>query len=146
TGAILLVIFMVHRRQTENAEAWTQLGVAQAYIMQGQAGPATKALDEWEIRYQTTHAAPYAKFLRADLLYHTSSYAAAAQIYGDLAQTGYPATIRPLALSSQAAAEEMAGHFPQAQAIAQQFLDRYPDHFLTASMYITQARLAELTG
>jgi hypothetical protein len=51
-----------------------------------------------------------------------------------------------LALAGQSAAEEMAGRLPQATTAAQHFLDRYPDHFLAASMYISQARLAELSG
>jgi outer membrane protein assembly factor BamD (BamD/ComL family) len=145
-GAILLTFFMIKRRQADNEEAWTQLGAAQGYIMQGQTAPATKALDDWFARYKGTGATTYAKFLRADLLYNTSNYAGAADLYGDLVQTGRPKELRPLALSAQAASEEMAGRLPQAQALTQQFLDHYADHYLAASMYISQARLAELSG
>ena len=54
--------------------------------------------------------------------------------------------MRPLALSAQIASEEMAGHYAQAQALAKTFLDLYPDHFLAAPTYMTQARLEELSG
>jgi len=79
-------------------------------------------------------------------MYQTSDYVQASQIYGDVSQTGRPEPTRPLALSAQIASEEMSGHVPQAQSLAQMFLDRYPDHFLAAPTYMTQARLAELAG
>jgi hypothetical protein len=145
-GALLLIFFMINRRQTENEEAWAQLGNAQGLVMQARVADATKALDQWEARYKGTTATTYAKFLRGDLLYNTSNYAAAAQIYGDIAQTGRPPVVRPLALTAQEASEEMAGHIPRAQAIAQFFLDHYTEHYLAASMYIAQARLAEMAG
>ena len=145
-GAVLIVVFMVHRRQTESEDAWSQLGVAQGYLMQGQSEQTAKALDQWSTRFQGTHATSYAKFLRAELLYHTSDYAGAARTYGELAQTGHPPEIRPLALSAQGASDEMAGRLPEAQAATQLFLDKYPDHFLAASVYLSQARLAEMSG
>src|SRR5258708_892088 len=108
-GGGLLIVFMLHRREAENDEAWTQLGTAQGYVMQGDATNAKKALDQWEGRFKGTTATSYAKFLREDLLYHTSDYVSAAQIYGDLAQNGQPKEVRPLALSAQSSAEAMAG-------------------------------------
>jgi len=95
----------------------------------------------WEARYRGTDASTYEKFLRADLSYRTSDYVQAAQVYGDLSQTGRPEPTRALALSAQIVSEEMAGHLPQAQSLAQVFLDRYPDHFLAAPTYMTQAPL-----
>ena len=145
-AAVLLVFFMVSRRQEENEQAWIQLGPVQNDLQQGHYGEAAKALDAWTGRYQSADALFYAKFLRADLSYRTSDYAEAARVYGDLAQNGRPPEMRPLALSAETAAEEMAGRIPQAQASAQRFLDLYPDHFLAASMALSQARLAELTG
>ena len=145
-GGALLVYFMVHRRQVENEDAWTQLGIAQSYAMQGQTDQAVKALNDWTTHFQGTSATSYAKFIRADLMYKTSDYVTAAQIYGDLAVSGQPLVVRPLALSAQSASLEMAGRIPEATAVTQHFLDQYPDHFLTASMYISQARLAELSG
>ncbi|OGR91823.1 MAG: hypothetical protein A2992_09010 [Elusimicrobia bacterium RIFCSPLOWO2_01_FULL_59_12] len=145
-GAVVILSFVIQRRQTENNEAWTQLGVSQGYLLQGQTGEAGKALDLWFSRFQGTSAESYARFLRADLLYGTTDYAGAARLYGELAQTGQPPDVRPLALAAQCAAEETSGRLAEAQALAQRFLDSYPDHFLAASIYISQARLAELTG
>jgi outer membrane protein assembly factor BamD (BamD/ComL family) len=145
-AAIVIVVFMVRRHQEQNDQAWTQLGMVQGYLMQNQYEPARKALDQWSTSYKGTSAETYAKFLRADLLYGTSQYAESAQVYGEIAQTAPPELVRPLALAAQAAAQEQAGQLPQAQASVQQFLDKYPDHFLAASMYLSQARLAELTG
>src|SRR4029077_6165929 len=144
--ALVLVGFMIHRRETENQSAWIQLGIAQGYLLQGQNDSAKKALDQWSARFQGMGATTYAKFLRAELLYRTSDYADAALTYGDIAQSGQPPNVRPLALSAQSASEEMPGRIPAAQALAQQFLDHYPDHFLSAAMFISAARLAELAG
>jgi hypothetical protein len=55
--------------------------------MQGQSAQATKSLDEWSARVSGSGAANYAKFLRADLLYNTSNYLLAADVYGVLALT-----------------------------------------------------------
>jgi tetratricopeptide (TPR) repeat protein len=143
---ILLTALIVHHRQTENEEAWTQLGAVQGQLMQGKFDETRKGLENWQTRFQGSSAATYSKFMKADLLYKTTDYIQAAQVYADLAQTGRPDTVKPLALSAQIDCEEMAGHIPEAQALSQTFLDRYPDHFLSGPRYMSQARLAELAG
>ena len=132
--------------ESENEEGWVQLGAPQSMLTQGHYDDARKSLDGWDARFRGTSGASYAKFLRADLLYRTSDYIQAAQIYSQLSQTGSPALVRPLALAGEIAAQEMSGHLREAQDLAQTFLDKYPDHFLTAQTYMTQARLAELAG
>jgi outer membrane protein assembly factor BamD (BamD/ComL family) len=122
------------------------LGALQGQLSQGKLDETRKGLEAWEVRFRGTDASTYAKFIKADLYYRTSDYVQAAQIYGDIGQTGRPEPTRPLALSAQISSEEMAGHVPQAQSLAQTFLDQYPDHFLAAPTYMTQARLAELAG
>ena len=149
-GAIALgiaaIIFAIHHRSYENQVAWTQLGVAQSQLMQNQYDTAKKTLAEWNTRYHGTSATSYAKFLQADLLYRSTDYAGAAAVYHDLAQSARPEIDRPLALAAESSAEEMAGHYPQALAAAQAFTDKYPDHFMAASVYMSQARLNELTN
>lgn len=144
--SVMLVVLLVSRKQKETEEAWLQLGTVQSQLSQGQIDQARKGLDEWKARFSGSDAASYAKFLQADLAYRTSDYAQASQIYGDLAATGTPALVRPLAFSGQISSEEMLGKWKEAQTMAEAFLNKYPDHFLTASMYMTQARLSELTG
>jgi outer membrane protein assembly factor BamD (BamD/ComL family) len=145
-AAIILIFFMINRRQTQNQEAWVQLGAIQGALTQGQLDQASNSMGDWFKRFQGTSATSYAKFMQGDLLYRTTDYAGAARVYDDLAQRGTPKDLRPLALSALSSAEEMAGRLPQAQAAAQQLLDDYPDHFLAASMQFTVARLAELSG
>jgi outer membrane protein assembly factor BamD (BamD/ComL family) len=144
--AVLFLALLVHHQQTESDEAWSQLGGLQGQLSQGKWEETRKGLEAWETRFRGTDASTYAKFIKADLLYRTSDYIQAAQVYGDIGLTGRPEPIRPLALSAQISSEEMAGHVPQAQTLAQTFLDKYPDHFLAAPTYMTQARLAELAG
>ncbi len=143
---ILFLAFVIHHRDTENDEAWTQLGIVQSHLMQNQWDMAQKSLDQWTTRFSGTQAATYAKFMKADLLYKTSDYATATQVYGDLSMTAKPMELRPLALSGKIASEEMSGHPDTAKTDAQDFLTRYPDHYLAGSMYMTQARLTEKTG
>lgn len=142
----LLIAMVIHHRETDANEAWFELGGIQGQLMQGKLDAANKALETWESHFNGTEAATYAKFMKADLLYRTSDYVQAAQAYGELAQTGRPDLVRPLALSAEASSEEMAGHVPQALALAQTFLDRYPDHYLAGPQYMSQARLLELSG
>lgn len=145
-GAALVISFMIQRRQTQNNEAWTQLGVAQGYLLQHQMDQASKALEQWSTRFAGTSANSYAQFLQADLLYNSTDYAGAARVYGNLAAQARPLELRPLALSAQSSSEEMAGRIPEALSLAQQFVEKYPDHFLSAAMFINQARLTELAG
>ncbi len=143
---VLLVFLLVQRQQKERDAAWSELGAAQNQLSQNNLAEARKSLDAWETRFKGSSANSYAMFLKADLAYRTSDYAQAAQVYGELAQSGNPEILRPLALSAQVASEEMAGRYPQAQALAQTFLEKYPDHFLAATLYLAQARLAEIQG
>ncbi len=144
--AILFVGLAINHHTKETDEAWTQLGVIQGQLVQGKLNDARKGLDAWQPRFQNSSSATYAKFLRADLLYKTSDYVQASQVYGDVYQSGHPDPLKPLALSAQISSEEMAGHIPQAQALAQSFLEKYPDHFLSGQNYIAQARLSEIAG
>jgi outer membrane protein assembly factor BamD (BamD/ComL family) len=141
-----VALFSVQHRQRINDEAWLQLGSVQNQLMQNQLSQAKKSLDEWKTKYRASSASNYAQFIEGDLLYKTSDYATAAQVYGSVAAGGRPAEIRQLALAAQSSAEEMAGRYPQALAAARTFTDKYPDHFFAASMYLTQARLSELTN
>ncbi len=98
--------------------------------MQGKFEDTRKGLEGWQTRFRGTDAETYAQFLKADLAYRTSDYVQASQIYSEIVATGRPEVLKPLALSAEASSEEMAGHVPQAQALTQTFLDKYPDHFL----------------
>lgn len=144
--SVALCVMVWRHHETEKAEAWNRLGIIQSQLMQNQYDTARKSMDEWMQRFNRSDAGVYGQFIKADLLFRTSDYVAAAELYGEIAQTGRPAEMRPLALSAQTSSEEMAGHGPQAQALAQSFLERYPDHFLTADMFLTQARLTESAG
>jgi tetratricopeptide (TPR) repeat protein len=140
----LLIFFIIHHREEQNEEAWYQLGALQGQLIQGQQYPTiAKGLDDWQRRYEGTSARSYAQFMKGDLLYKTSDYISASQVYGALAQTASIKDMRPLALSAQQSAEEMAGHLPQARQLAKNFTELYPDHFMAASAYFAQARLAE---
>jgi outer membrane protein assembly factor BamD (BamD/ComL family) len=143
--ATVAVVTLLHR-QTQTNDAWSQLGPIQGQIMQSPTPETATALETWSKRFGSTSAAPYAKFLKADLLYKTTDFPAAAQVYADLAEHASPIDMRPLALAGQQSAEEMAGRLPNALSLAQTFIQRYPDHFLVASMYLAQARLQESTG
>ena len=144
--AILFLALLIQHQQTESDEAWSQLGATMGQLNQGKWDDARKGLAAWDMRFRGTDAATYAKFMKADLCYRTSDYVQAAQIYGDIALSGRPESTRPLALYAEISSEEMANHWPQAQNVAQIFLDRYPDHFMAAPVYMAQARLAELGG
>jgi|GEM_PF-1706951 tetratricopeptide (TPR) repeat protein len=143
---VVLVSMIAQHHQKENEEAWSQLGMPQSYLMQNKYDDARKALAQWQDRFHGTSADSYEKFLKADLLYQTSSYAEATAAYYGLAEHGMPPDVRPLALSAVETSEEMAGRYTQAQAAAQQFLSLYPDHFLAGNIMLSQARLLELTG
>jgi outer membrane protein assembly factor BamD (BamD/ComL family) len=150
TGTLLIsslfIALLIHRKETETDDAWSQLGGIQSHVAQGKWDDAQKEMADWETRFRSSSASAYAKFMKADMAYHAANYPLAAQIYGEIAQNGQPQPVRPLALFGQISCEEMAGRLSESQKLAQSFLDTYPDHYLAAPVYMTQARLAELTN
>jgi len=144
--ASLFLYFAIQQHVRQQNEAWAQLGPIQGALAQNQTDTARKSLADWQTHYGTSNAASYAQFLKGDLLYKTSDYVSAAQIYAEVAQAGKPALVQPLALSAEISAEEMAGNIKAARATAQRFVEKYPDHFFAASAYLSQARLAEMSG
>ncbi len=88
--SILFIGLVIHHRQTESETAWSQLGAIQGQLMQGKLDETRKGLETWQARYQNSDAATYAKFMKADLLYRTTDYVQAAQVYGEIALTGRP--------------------------------------------------------
>jgi outer membrane protein assembly factor BamD (BamD/ComL family) len=143
---VLFGFFAIQQHQRQLDDAWAQLGNVQGALMQNRPDVATTNLKDWEKKYGSSGAATYAKFLKADLLSKTSDYASAAQVYAELARTAHPSVMQPLALSAEISEEESAGKIPQARATAQKFIELYPDHFFAASAYMSQARLAEMSG
>jgi len=139
----VFVAFMIRQNNEQQDQAWTQLGEVHGHLMQNQIAETRKGLADFESRFAGSSAASYEKFMKADLLYKTSDYAGAAQVYGDLSATAKPLDLRPLALSGQNAALEMQGKWKDAQAAAQSFIAQYPDHFFAANMYLAQARALE---
>lgn len=142
----VLLFFVIQQRQRQKQDAWTDLGAIQGSLMNEQWEAARKGLDDWKTKYPGSSAESYARFLEADLLYRSTDYARAAAIYGELSAQARPALLRPLALSAQMSAEEMAGKWTEAKASAQRFLAAYPDHYLAAQVTLSQGRLAEKGG
>src|SRR5258706_15329864 len=71
--ALLFIILLVHHHDTENEEAWTQLGGIQRLLAQNKWEEARKGLETWNTRFQGSNGATYAKFLKAVLVYRTSN-------------------------------------------------------------------------
>lgn len=142
---LVVVVFTINQRAKMQEDAWTQLGIAQGQLFQGNTKDAIASLDSWEARFSGSRAADYARFMRADLLAKTTQYAEAAAIYADLAARAQPDVLRPLALAAQVTAEDLAGRTAEAQAAAQRFMDTYPDHYMAAPILFEQARLADKT-
>jgi tetratricopeptide (TPR) repeat protein len=143
---LLFIALLIRHKQKQADDAWFELGNVQSQLSQNKFEDTRKSLESWDTRFGNSNAVTYAKFLKADLAYRTSDYKQASALYGEIAQNGNPDVMRPLALAAQIASEEYLGRFTEAAALCQSLLDTYPDHFLAANTYLTQARLAELAN
>jgi len=139
-------VFLIHQHDIKQDQAWMQLGEIHGHLMQSKLEDTGKELAQWQTQFSNSSASSYAKFMGGDLLMKTPDYTAAAQVYGELAATAKPADLRPLALAAQASAYELGKQWPQAQAAARAFIDKYPDHYFAGDVYLTQARAFEQSG
>jgi outer membrane protein assembly factor BamD (BamD/ComL family) len=115
-------------------------------IAQQQAAQGVQQLDEIINRFSRTTAAAEARLVKSEYLLSQKNYAEAESLLLPVIARGKPATLRPLALVALAAVQEEAGNFPAAVATCQQFLQKYPGHFLTPKMYESIARINLVSG
>jgi tetratricopeptide (TPR) repeat protein len=144
--AVAGVLFFIQKQKTQSDAAWMSLAQSQGLLMQGKPDDALKAVDEWLATNNGSDAASYGKFIRAEALQKSGKTVDSIAVYTDLASSASPKDMRPLALSGLASSAESAGDFALARSTSQEFLSKYPDHFLAGSMYLVQARSNESLG
>lgn len=145
-AVIVLAIFFFTRYHALNARANDKVSLAQGMLAQGQAAQASGQLDEVINRYSRTPAAAEARMVKAELLSSQGNYAEAEKTILPATTGGKPKTMIPLACASLGTIQENEGKYQEAVKTYNNFLDRFPDHYLAPRIYESLGRAYELLG
>ena len=143
---LLVALYSINRLGARKEYAWEKFVIAQQLMQAGKSEEAFKQIDLLEQEFPRTDAASYGTLLKADTMYRAGNYKEAAQTYKQLIVKAKPALIVPFAMSGLAAAIQAQNDISGAIAAAQQFLDKYPEHFLAPQVYLTLAESLEASG
>jgi len=144
--AAVLAVSFVSRHRTLNEKAWEKLFIAQQFGYVSRVDDSRKLADEIINTYPRTSAAPYAAILKADLFYGEGKFKEAAAAYKQMAERGKPEILAPFAWAGLAASLQAGGDYVASITACQQFINRYPAHFLRPQIYLTMAMSQELAG
>lgn len=146
-GVILLTSFFLYRSHISANRAQDKLSMAQGQLYSAEgADQGMRMIDEVINQYSKTSAALKARLVKAEFLQEQHQYDEAEKaLLPVLQQTGSDPVI-PLALQVIATIREDAGKLPDALQAYQQFLEKYPDHFLAPKVYESIGRVYELSG
>jgi tetratricopeptide (TPR) repeat protein len=128
------------------ARVLDQFAAARSQAMAGKNVEALEALNKLLESQKTGVIAVQALLTKGDLLTAQGRYDDAVAAFEQaLRQADRPA-YRALAVANIAQAREDGGKLQEAETLYQQFLKDFPDHFLTARMYLALGRVQQMQG
>ncbi|MCL1972728.1 MAG: tetratricopeptide repeat protein [Endomicrobia bacterium] len=144
-GFIILAVFIFVRLQTLNESASDRLAAAYMFLMNANRQEAMSHLN-YAIAYSGKTPASYqARLVKADMLMDEKNYGAALPLLKETAEKGKPDLIRPLAMVRIIYAYDQQNDYQSAILASNEFIEKYPDHFLIRNVYLNLARYYQLT-
>ncbi|MBN1823197.1 MAG: tetratricopeptide repeat protein [Endomicrobiales bacterium] len=143
---ILFGVFFFYRFHVARARANDKLAFAESHIFSGQIDRGLGLLDEIISQYSGTSAAAQARLLKADYFVDSRKYEDAASILSPIIASGKPKRLVPFAVSFMGLINENRGKYDEAVSAYLEFLDKYPEHFLTPKIYESLGRVYEIKG
>ncbi|MCX5783335.1 MAG: tetratricopeptide repeat protein [Elusimicrobia bacterium] len=125
--------------------AWEKFYFAQKAVYSANLEQGIKELDELAAAFSSSKAAGYGLLLKGDILFSQGKAKEAAEIYKPLAAKNKP-LISELAYSGLCASLEAQNNFSEVISSAEEFLRKYPGHFLAAQIESFRARAQDLLG
>jgi len=145
-GIILFMVFFFTRYFIARERVSDKLSVGQALIYHKQMDRGLKMLDEVINQYSTTPSAYMARLTKAEYLINQRKYPEAKAIVSDVITNGKPDAIVPLAYPFLGNIQEDTQDYKGAVKTYNDFLARFPEHFLAADILSSLARVYELSG
>ena len=145
-GVILFAAFFFTRYFLVKERVSDKLSLAQALIYQNQTDQGVRLLDEIIGQYSNTPSASIARLTKADFLINQHKYSDAKDIVSKVMNSGKPDTVIPLAYPFMGNIEEDTQDYKGAIGTYNDFLTKYPDHFLVPDILQSLGRVCQITG
>ncbi|MDR2708870.1 MAG: tetratricopeptide repeat protein [Elusimicrobiota bacterium] len=143
---VLIIVFAVSGGGKANAEASDKLSQAYASFSVGNQDAGLALLNDLIENYSKTPAAYQARLFLGDYYTSVQNYPEALRFLLQTSNDAKPEDLRPLALARIVNIWDIRNEFVNAKDAAQEFVNKYPDHFLTKSIYLSLARYYALIG
>jgi TolA-binding protein len=145
-GVILFAAFFFSRFYLVQSRVTDRLSVAESYIYAGQKEQGINLLNDLINQYPTSPAAYKARLHKADNLVSQSKFDEAVALAREVTVNGKPEIIQPLAYTHLGNIQETMQDLKGAVATYNEFLNKYPMHFLTPKVLESLARIYEMNN
>ena len=145
-GAIFFVIFFLTRYFLVRERVSDKLSLGQALIYHNQYDQGVKVLDEVISQSSNTPSALIARLTKADFLISQHRYSEAKDIISNVINSAKSDTLIPLAYPFMGNIQEDTQDYKGAITTYNDFLNKYPDHFLVPEILQSLGRVYQITG
>jgi tetratricopeptide (TPR) repeat protein len=143
---VIVAVIIVQKGNKNEAVASDNLSKAYANFSVGNQDAGLAILNDLVANYSKTPAAYQARLFLGDYYTSIQNYNDALTVLTDTKNDAEPATIRPLALARIINIWDIRGEWVNAKDASEEFVKKYPDNFLTKSVYLSLARYYALLG
>lgn len=145
-GLIFIGAFTYFKSNESNKMSSNKLSEAYASFARGDIRSGFTLVDETIARFPKTTAAYHARLIKADILIEIHKHEEALRILEETLNNGKPKTIKPLASSRIIYVYDSQKNYPKAIFASNEFIKKYPDHFLIKDIYLNLAEYYLLSG
>ncbi|MDR1721210.1 MAG: tetratricopeptide repeat protein [Endomicrobium sp.] len=143
---IFTALFIFWRSNTADRASSEKFWEACVFFDSGDSIRAITSVDEVISRFSKTPASYQARLLKADILISRLKYDEAIKILKEILDTGKPNAIKPLASSEIIYVYDSKRDYPAAILASNEFIKKYPNHFLVKDIYLNLAEYYFLSG
>ncbi|MDR2666037.1 MAG: tetratricopeptide repeat protein [Endomicrobium sp.] len=145
-GLIFIGAFIYFKSNESNKMSSNKLSEAYTSFARGDIRSGFTLIDETIARFPKTTAAYQARLIKADILIEMQKHEEALRILEETLNNGKPKTIKPLASSRIIYVYDSKKNYPKAIFASNEFIKKYPDHFLIKDIYLNLAEYYLLSG
>ena len=145
-GIIVFIAFFLTRYFLVRERVSDKLSLGQALMYHNQYEQGVKMLDEVIAQYSNTPSASMARLTKADYLISQHKYSEAKDLVSNVLSNGKTEALVPLAYTYMGNIEEDTQDYKGAISTYNDFLSKYPDHFLVPDILQSLGRVYQITG
>ncbi|GMO66721.1 MAG: hypothetical protein Nk1A_4380 [Endomicrobiia bacterium] len=145
-GLIFVGVFTYFKSNENSKISSNKLSEACTSFACGDIRNGFTIIDETIARFPKTPAAYQARLIKADILIEMHKYEEALKILEETLNNGKPKTIKPLASSRIIYIYDSKKDYSKAIFVSNEFIKKYPDHFLVKDIYLNLAEYYFLSG